>query len=386
MQECREATADRGSRTSAIVRMAVLLMIVVVTGCARRPGPEVLADVHRMARGAQLVTVYVATTRKRKAPGVNVFTATPSNRLNYAVFTVSVPPDHKPGKIEYPEGRADPEKTFATISQRVLGRRTFDKEIVPRDGRRHDVAVFVHGYNTNFEEALFRLVQLTADAKLDTSPILFAWPSEAELTGYLADKEAVTFSRDGLVRLLTGLSRDPGVGRITLFGHSMGAWLTAEALRQLRLTGRNAVIKKLDVILAAPDIDVDVFRSQLKVIGPLLPPMTILVSPDDKALAISRRISSGRPRLGALNVDDPRVQEAARAYDLRIIDISKAKGSNQINHDRYVGLAALYPKLSAAFAARSNQNLRQAGAFVFNTAGTVLSAPFTLAGKALAGE
>lgn len=46
----------------------------------------------------------------------------------------------------------------------------------------------------------------------------------------------------------------------------MGAWLTVEALRQLRLARNDAAINRLNVILAAPDIDVDVFRSQMEVI------------------------------------------------------------------------------------------------------------------------
>ncbi len=39
------------------------------------------------------------------------------------------------------------------------------------------------------------------------------------------------------------------------------------------LTGRSATLNRLAVVLAAPDIDVDVFRAQMNVIGPLTPPM-----------------------------------------------------------------------------------------------------------------
>ena len=175
-----------------------------------------------------------------------------------------------------------------------------------------DVVIFVHGYNYSFEESLFRLAQLVVDGRLTETPVLFAWPSAASVTGYVSDKDAVTYSRDDLVRVLRDVANDPKVGKITVFGHSMGAWLTVEALRQLRLTGQDAVIGRLNgVVLAAPDIDVDVFRRQMEVIGPLDPPLTLLVSRDDRALKISSRIAGSRDRIGARDVNDPQVQVLA---------------------------------------------------------------------------
>ncbi|MGN8021464.1 alpha/beta hydrolase [Phyllobacterium sp. 22229] len=82
--------------------------------------------------------------------------------------------------------------------------------------------------------------------------------------------------------MLTSLAGKQTDGSITVVSHSMGGWLTAEAVRQLRITGKNKVFRRLHVILAAPDIDVDVFSAQLAAIGSLSPPMTVLVSRDDR--------------------------------------------------------------------------------------------------------
>ncbi|MGO8411564.1 alpha/beta hydrolase, partial [Rhizobium ruizarguesonis] len=76
-------------------------------------------------------------------------------------------------------------------------------------------------------------------------------------------------SRDALTDLLAALARDSRIGTITVFAHSMGGWLTVEALRQLRLSGQDDVFNRLTVVLAAPDIDVDVFQAQMQVIGPM---------------------------------------------------------------------------------------------------------------------
>jgi esterase/lipase superfamily enzyme len=165
------------------------------------------------------------------------------------------------------------------------------------------------------------MAQMSADAKLTATPIAFSWPSQGELAGYVADKDSATYSRDYLVDLMNELTRDRVVGDVTIFGHSMGGWLVVEALRQLKLEGRQDVLVKLNVILAAPDIDSDLFRTQMAVIGKLPRPMIILVSKDDRALEASKILSYSTARVGRLDVDDPKVQAAAVEAGIVLIDI-----------------------------------------------------------------
>ena len=125
-----------------------------------------------------------------------------------------------------------------------------------------------------------------------------------------------------------------------------GSWLLA-------IQGVQALLARLNVILAAPDIDVDVFQRQMAVIGTLRRPLTVLVSPDDKALSLSGTIAGSRPRVGALNVRDPKVAELALKSQIQIVDISTLKASDGFNHDRFVNVAALYPRLVASATRRS---------------------------------
>jgi esterase/lipase superfamily enzyme len=376
------------ARFSAMARLwlSLAVLAVALAGCAR-PGPGVLIPTDAVAPGARLVTVYVATTRARDPDAMNVYTSDRAPVMNYAEFTIAIPPNHKAGEIEWPTGLPDPAKNFVTVRQNLLTSAEFESKVAARaGGDNRKAGVFVHGYNVNFQEAVFRLAQMTADADILGVPILFAWPSDGKLVGYVADKDAATYSRDALAQLLTMLARDRKPADITLLGHSMGAWLTVESVRQLRLTGRTATLNRLNVILASPDIDIDVFRVQMRAIGPLTPPLTVLVSRDDRALALSGRISGERTRLGALNVDDPRVQEGARAANVRIIDISKVEATDGFNHDRFVTLATLYSRLDRMERNGAGAGPGQAGAFVFNTVGNVLSAPFTLVGGVLSGQ
>jgi esterase/lipase superfamily enzyme len=378
---------ETARRRTRLLSLAAPLLALAVTACAGRLGPDALREAGDPPPGAQQVTIYVATTRQRAFPDANVFTADRGNGVAYAEFTVSLPPGHQSGKVEWPNPSPDPGSTFAVVQQRTLDEAAFEAAVTRRRGDQPTkIGVFVHGYNTNFQEALFRMAQMSADARVDGPQILFAWPSEGRLSGYIADKDAATYSRDQLAALLTTLAKKPGVAKITVIGHSMGGWLTAEALRQLRLTGQDATIRRLKVVLAAPDIDADVFCQQMAVIGRLSPPLTVLVSRDDKALSVSGFVADQHVRVGAIDVRDPRVVEAARKYEVQVVDISSLDATDPLGHDRFIALAALYPKLAAEAQSGDGGGLRQAGAYVFDTVGTTLASPFAMAGSAVAGQ
>lgn len=226
--------------------------------------------------------------------------------------------------------------------------------------------IFVHGYNNNFQESLYRLAQIGADAGIKGVPILFAWPSQAVVAEYGADKAAAAYSRDYLIELLTMVTNSPQVGEIMVVAHSMGGMLTAEALRELRIQRHDRVIARLGrVVLAAPDIDVAVFRSQVQTIGPLKPPLTVLVSKDDTALKLSSFIGGSRVQAGALDVENPLVREAALQAKVRIVDISQLQSPDGgMQHDRLFNLAALYPQLQR----QTTAERQSSGAFLFDVA------------------
>ncbi len=359
-------------------------MALVLAGCATRPGTSSLIPATPIP-GAKIVTVYVATNRAPDGPDQVGYGSGRAEDLRYEELAISIPPGHRPGNIEWSQaGERDPAVSFVTVRRQQLDEASFRQRIASRARRGSRVGVFVHGYNYNFQEAVFRLAQLGADIGDVAVPVLFSWPSEAAVGGYVADRDAVTYSRDHLAKILRNLSRVGSNDRVTLVGHSMGGWLVMETLRQLHLTRQADVIARFQVALAAPDIDVDVFRAQVDVIGSLTPPLTVLVSADDRALAVSSRLAGGRPRVGALNVADPILQEVAQREGIRVVDISSVNASDGFNHDRFVQFA-LQSGVPAAGGATAN-SLQQAGAFVFDAAGAVLSSPFTLAGRALAGQ
>jgi esterase/lipase superfamily enzyme len=75
------------------------------------------------------------------------------------------------------------------------------------------------------------------------------------------------------------------------------------------------------VVLAAPDIDVDVFLSQIDDIGDIPRPFAIIVSQRDRALGFSRRLAGGHPRVGS-GSDVAVLQKR----EIAVIDVSDIDG------------------------------------------------------------
>ena len=293
----------------------------------------------------QNVAMFVASARRKGGEVVS--------EASFSLQTVSVPPGHTPGAIETPTfGAANPANHFALVARRALEPDAFRAELAShisgRVGNSRDVLVHVHGFNTSLSEARFRLAQVTADGPFTGVAVLFAWPTKGELLAYASDKEAATAARDALVRLLADLAATPGVGRVHILAHSMGSWLTMEALREHAIAGRKDLDGHLGaVMLAAPDIDLAVFRQQVSKLDPSH--VSVIVSRDDRALSLSSRIAGDRPRLGAMDPSNAADAAAIDAMGVRVYDISSL-ASGFVKHDTYANAPDAVRQIGATLA------------------------------------
>ncbi|UTS93708.1 alpha/beta hydrolase [Rhizobium anhuiense] len=374
--------------------MLATIGLAVLAGCATRPSPEVLNPVHLAVHRDEAahaddvapdrVSVLAATNRTPDSVRGGFGSAWADN-LTYEQYAFSVPSGRKNTAITYPSAKPDPERQFAVVERKQLPKDAFVHQALASVQPDGTVGIFVHGYNYSYQEALYRTAQIAADANIPGAPILFSWPSAAAVAGYVADRDAALSSRSDLDALVRSLSASGKVKRIILFGHSMGGFLVMETVRQLKLEHRDDVIAKLAVILAAPDIDVDVFRSQLKDIGRMPLPISLLVSKDDRALVASSFIAGERPRVGRLDIDDPVIEEAALKERLRVIDITSIQASDGLGHDRYASLAKFGAQL-ASFESGRRSTAGDVGAYVFDAAGAAVASPFRLAGRVVGAQ
>jgi esterase/lipase superfamily enzyme len=332
--------------------LAPIVCLLLLCGCATRLNGGLLPVAGRVP-GASEVNVLVATTRRPAPEPERMFSGERDNKYNFADILVSIPPDANRviGEVQPPDDRSgDPTRQFVALRAEQLdrdqARQRFHQRLSEAGNRR--VLVFIHGYNTRFSEAVFRLAQFAHDSDLQATPVLFTWPSRGNLLGYTYDHESANYSRDALESLLAVLQRDPAVQEIDILAHSMGNWLTLEALRQMAIRDKRIAPKIRQVMLAAPDVDVDVFRRQIIEIGENRPPFTLFVSRDDQALRASRAVWGNMPRVGAVDAQAEPYASMFQAERITPIDLTDIKTPDSLGHTKF----AESPEVVRAIGAR----------------------------------
>ena len=314
-------------------------------------GPAVAATT------ARPVQVFVASTRKGEHGAAAQ--ALSSDGVHYALDIVTIPPGHHAGSIEEPMfGAANPHDHIVLANERTLDPDEFRSELAShvsgRIGVNRDVLVFVHGFNTPFDEARNRAAQIVADSRFGGVAVLFTWPTKHELFGYVSDKDNATASRDALQTLLQDISATPGVGKVHVLAHSMGGWLAMEALRQAAIAGDRDLSGHLgDVMLASPDIDMDVFAGQMARLRPAN--VTVFATANDRALSLSSAIAQSRQRVGGINPSKPEDREKLEALGAKVYDLTNFN-DGFIDHGAYADAPDVLHAIGAQMAAPRPQD------------------------------
>ncbi len=318
--------------------LSIVALCLLAAGCA---GPNTHALLNKTALAAPAAGVaathriFVATTRNRAAAEPRqVFDGSRSLTTGFASVEMTVPKAHVVGNIERARGAApsDPAKHFTASGVSFYGSAAQFANAVGADIHRRDgrVLVFVHGFNNGFDDGVYRITQIAQDTGYSGTPVLFSWASSGKTTGYIYDKESANAARDDLEATLRMLAAT-GAKSIDIIAHSMGTWVTMEALRQLAITGDRDLGGKLGyVVLASPDIDVDVFKKQMLRYGKPDKPFAILLSDDDRALKLSSLISGDKPRVG----DYGDAADLA-SYGVSVVDLTAARSGNRLNHAKF---------------------------------------------------
>lgn len=329
-----------------MLRFLIVTAAALACGaCASTPS-KIMIPVNAVADGTTQVPILVATTRQPvpNDPGM-MFSGDRGSTVSYAAVTVSVPPHaaRKVGHVQWPSSTpGDPRREFVTTAANHIDKEEFSSAIARATrGDRKKVLVFVHGFNNRFDEAVFRFAQIVHDSKSQAIPVLFTWPSRGEvaLRAYTYDRESANYSRDALEQLLDALARNSNVSEINLVAHSMGNWVTLEALRGRSIArasakNRDHADKLKNVLLVAPDIDVDVFRSQIQRMGPDRPRIALFVSRDDTALDFSKILWGGVARMGDINVDEEPYRSQLARDNVLVFDLTKLKIKGDNAHSR----------------------------------------------------
>ncbi len=360
------------TRTGPLVRSALLLAPLFVAGIASAcgggpaPTPTPAPIGHDSAFGptmiltpraaeprawneldtaAARIPILIATTRRgvnAERPGAR-FGSADANELSWGLATVNVPSYRVRAEGEIPRA--------GTETDPDASRLMFVNSLIPADSvrflqrlaedlartRTRDVLVFVHGYNSSFEEAAVRLGQLVADMGFDGTAILFSWPSAGAVTGYLRDQQSARNAGWHLLRLLRDQLPRVGADRVHIIAHSMGSEVVSRAVSLIDRA--DSLPRFAQVVFAAPDVDARIFgREILPALRTRAEGVTLYASSEDDALRASR-VLNGVWRLG-LGGDSITVLDG-----MTTVDASRIRG-DALGHTLF-GNSALLSDLHA---------------------------------------
>ena len=279
-----------------------------------------------------IVPVFFGTDRAEEPnPKRLAFNSDRGRRLEIGRALVTVPKSHEVPQIERPwsikipyfdvtiyEEEEDPKRHFTMPEIQKLSKPEFlrlARERLAASVRFKDHAiVFVHGYNTSFDNAVYRTAQISYDLKFDGAAFLYSWPSGGAVASYTYDRESATAAKPYMREFLELVIKQSGAKSISIIAHSMGNQPLMEVLKDMRSSAPDDVVIS-QIILAAPDVDADTFTNLAREISGFAKGVTLYAAANDRALTISRNFWQN-PRAGDVPASGPVIVPGVDTIDV----------------------------------------------------------------------
>jgi esterase/lipase superfamily enzyme len=285
----------------SIALTALALLILAVRIPRRRWAFGSLAVIGGLIAG--LLTWYEATSDD--ATNMTRVYGNERGELEFGQCEVTIPKTHVKGELETKsilrfERQNDPQRHIALQCVMSQPEAEFFENLRSRIAQspRKEAMVFIHGYNVSFEDAARRTGQVAHDLEFQGAPIFYSWPSQAGLLQYTVDETNVVWTVPHLKQFLLDVVRRTDAESVNVIAHSMGNRALTSALRELTFELQDETRLFNQVVLAAPDIDAEIFRRDIApAITKTAHGVTLYASSKDRALMASKRVH-GYPRAG----------------------------------------------------------------------------------------
>lgn len=229
------------------------------------------------------------------------------SNIHYGFCNVFIPKSHKIGSI----GSSLFKRLITLTDDRLkiiqlaeIPKNTFwlavESHLRAHDPGTRSAIIFVHGYNVSFEEAALRAAQIGFDLSITGAMAFFSWPSQGTLDGYPADAATIEASEDHIANFMVEFAESSGAKTLHIIAHSMGNRGVLRAVNRIAATVKRRRKKQFgQVILAAADVDADVFRKLSGAYVKLAERTTLYVTTRDRAVEASRWLHDF-PRAGLI--------------------------------------------------------------------------------------
>ena len=306
------------------------------------------------------VPVFYGTNRNRADSAKRIdYGADRAGRLELGRAIVTVPKNHQVPNVERPwsirvpffdikiyEQAEDPKLHFTIKEIGALTQEqflSFVRERLAASATFKDHAfVFIHGYNNGFDYAIYRTAQIAYDLIFDGAPFMYSWPSGGGVSSYGYDRESAEGAEPHLKDFMDLVVRQSGAKQVSVIAHSMGNLPLLRVLNQIR-PSLPAGVQLNQIIMAAPDVDRNLFETLARDLKAISRGVTMYVSSNDRAMDAARRFAGGVPRAGDVPADGPLVMP-----DIDTVDVTATSTDwLALNHSTYAERSALIADIAA---------------------------------------
>jgi esterase/lipase superfamily enzyme len=319
------------------------------------PAPEAPKPVPTPAGDFDTVPVFYGTDRSSLTVTRVTYDSNRAKRLELGRAMVTVPRSHQVPNIERPWAyklpltniivyteAEDPKKHFTLAEMKALTEAEFLDLVKQRLGTsssfKDHAIVFVHGFNTTFDNAVYRTAQISYDLKFDGVSALYSWPSKGQtgLQDYGYDRDSAGQAEPYFKQFLELVIQKTGAKSLSVIAHSMGNQLLLPVLKDLK-NSMPPGVQVSQIILAAPDVDRDRFEIMAGDIKTFAKGVTLYAASNDRALNASMRLAGGVPRAGDVPVGGPLVVAGVDTIDVT----QTSTDFFALNHSGYAEKSAL---------------------------------------------
>lgn len=332
--------------------VAMSLVATLAAGCNRPPeiiGLDNPAVPFAAVPDIKRHNVFVIATRQASDMPGAFLSADRAAELGLASLTVTIPPTHVVGQVERPKRLPpDPRTDFTVVEPALYATDTafvaaINRELAQRPAGDRRLLIFAHGYNNTATDGVLRLAQFVEDSSFVGVPVLFTWASAARTPRYVYDLNSALIARSR-VKDIAAMASATRAESVDILAHSMGTLLIMEGLVDLQhagTLGRRGTINH--IMLASPDIDIDLFRSQLvQLPREIREKIFVLISKDDRALRASSLLAGGVPRVGMADAEE------LEGLGLTVVDLSEIDNSSAGSHAKFAGSPEVVRLIGAA--------------------------------------
>ena len=227
--------------------------------------------------------------------------------VHYGSCRVFIPQSHKIGSIGSPWWKrlltlADDRLRLLTVSE--LAEMAYWEAVVSHlaavSEDERNALIFVHGYNISFEDAALRAAQIGFDLSVKGAMAFFSWPSRGVPRRYAADAATIEASEGMIADFMTAFAERSGAKAVHIIAHSMGNRGVLRAVNRIAAQAQRRTGRPFgQIILAAADVDADVFRQLCVAYGEVASRTTLYISKRDLALEASHWLHEF-PRAGLM--------------------------------------------------------------------------------------